>query len=511
MRTRSALFIFGLSFGLSVHPAFAQQPAARSLDSRVALVIGNASYPNADPKLTQPAANARVMGDELIRDGFQIEEEENLTKEDMQRAFSRLYDNIKPGTAALLFFSGFGIQANGKSYMIPVDAQIYKEDDVRHDGISVDGVLSEMKNRGASVKIIILDASRRNRYETNFRSAPLGLAVPAAPPVGTLLIYSAGPGTVVRDSADELSLFVSELLDELRAPGVSADEVFNRTRMGVLRASQGEQHPWNFSYINDDFTFGQASGAPRPAIQTAEKPVLPAPPPDEERRAYERALQSGTRQSFEDFLNQYPSGQHAGSARRELAKLGSTPSSNPPPLSSPAAPPAQASASPKDLEAIKHLDTYVGNNPGDPAAYYRRGQLYAKIGEFTRSITDFDEALRLNPKDAEALNNRCWARAMVGEFQTALKDCNESLRLRPDYADALDSRAFVELKIGELSKSIADYDMALAINNKQASSLYGRGLAKQRAGDRAGGAGDIAAAEALDPSIAADFERSGLY
>jgi tetratricopeptide (TPR) repeat protein len=447
------------------------------------------------------------MGDELIRDGFQVEEGENLTKEDMQRAFGRLYEKIKPGTAALLFFSGFGIQSNGKSYMIPVDAQIYKEDDVRHDGISVDGVLSEMKNRGAGVKIIILDASRRNRYETNFRSAPLGLAVPATPPVGTLLMYSAGPGTVVRDSAGDLSLFVSELLDEMRAPGVSADEVFNRTRVGVLRASQGEQHPWNFSYINEAFGFGQAAGGPKPPMEAAERPVPSKPPPSEERRDYELALQNGTRQSFEDFLNKYPSGQYAQSARRELAKLDSTSAISPQP---PPAPP-QTPASVKDREAIKHLDTYIGNNPDDAAAYYRRGQLYAKIGEFARSITDFDEAIRLNPKDAEALNNRCWARAMIGQSSTALGDCNEALQLRPEYADALDSRGFVELKIGELSKAIADYDTALRINKKQASSFYGRGLAKKRTGDRAGGARDIAAAEAIDPAVAAEFERSGLY
>jgi tetratricopeptide (TPR) repeat protein len=511
MRAVYGLFFASLAFGLTGHLAFAQQTGAGSPDSRVALVIGNASYPNADPKLTQPAANARVMGDELFRDGFQVEEGENLTKEDMQRAIGRLYDKIKSGTAALLFFSGYGIQASGKSYMVPIDAQIYKEDDVRHDGISVDAVLSEMKNRGASVKIVILDASRRNRYESNFRSAPLGLAVPATPPVGTLLMYSAGPGTVARDSAGDLSLFVSELLDEMRAPGVSAAEVFDRTRMGVLRASQGEQQPWNLSYINEAFSFGPTAVAARPPVQTPEKPVPANPPPDGEQRAYERALQTGTRQSFEDFLNRYSSGQYADNARRQLAKLDSAPANSPQSQPPPTTPPARTPASVKDREAIKNLGTYIAKNPDDAAAYYRRGQLYAKIGEFARSITDFDEALRLNPKDAEALNNRCWARAMVGEFRTALADCNEALQLRPEYADALDSRGFVELKIGELSKAIADYDKALRFNKKQASSLYGRGLAKKRTGDPAGGASDIAAAEAIDPAVAAEFERSGLY
>jgi hypothetical protein len=152
-----------------------------------------------------------------MRDGFQVDVG--------QRAFGRLYDRIKPGTVALIFFSGYGIQSNRQSYMIPVDGQIYKEDDVRHDGISVDNVLSEMNNRGAGVKIAIFDASRRNRFEGNFRAAPLGLTLPANPPSGTLAMYSAGSGGVVRDAANDRGLFVSELLKEMRAPGVPAEEV----------------------------------------------------------------------------------------------------------------------------------------------------------------------------------------------------------------------------------------------------------------------------------------------
>ena len=74
----------------------------------------------------------------------------------------------------------------------------------------------------------------------------------------------------------------------------------------------------------------------------------------------------------------------------------------------------------------------------------------------------------------------------------------------------MDSRGFVRLKIGEPTNAIADYDAALHIK-KQASSLYGRGLAKKQTGDSTGGESDIAAAKAIDPSIAAEFERSGLH
>jgi uncharacterized caspase-like protein len=191
MRVIFFLLILSLIVGPAIRHASAQQADAGSSGSRVALVIGNASYPNADPPLAQPVGDARALGDELKGDGFQVEVGENLTKEAMQSAFDRLYDMIKPGTVALFFFSGYGIQSNRQSYMIPVDGQIYKQEDVRHDGISVDNVLSEMNNKGANVKIAILDASRLNRFEGNFRGAPLGLALPANPPSGTLVIYSA--------------------------------------------------------------------------------------------------------------------------------------------------------------------------------------------------------------------------------------------------------------------------------------------------------------------------------
>ncbi|MGB6324315.1 MAG: caspase family protein [Methylocella sp.] len=488
MRVVLVLLILSVIVGPADRHASAQQADGGSSGSRVALVIGNASYPNADPQLTQPIGNARALGEELTRDGFQVDVGENLTKEAMQRAFGRLYDRIKPGTVALIFFSGFGIQSNRQSYMIPVDGQIYKQDDVRHDGISVDNVLSEMNNRGASVKIAILDASRRNRFEGNFRAAPLGLALPANPPSGTLVVYSAASGSVVRDEANDRSLFVSELLKEMRAPGVPAEEVFNRTRMGVLRATQGEQNPSNYSSLNEDFTFGPQV----PEVKNPNTPTMPSDPTAEARHDYELAEQVGTRNAWKDFLIKHPKGFYPGLAREQLAKL-----------DVPASPTSPSIPTPPVAD-VKDLD-----NPSDAAAFYRRGQLYAKNADYSHAIKDFDEALRLHPKDAEALNNRCWARAMVGDFQTALKDCNEALQLLPRYADALDSRGLVKLKIGLPSSAIADYDAALQIK-QQASSLYGRGIAKKQTGDTAEGDSDIAAAKALDPEIAAKFDREGI-
>ena len=74
--------------------------------------------------------------------------------------------------------------------MIPVDAQIWTEADVRRDGFGLETVLGEINSRGAGVKIALIDASRRNPFERRFRSFSAGLA-PVIAPNGTLVMYSA--------------------------------------------------------------------------------------------------------------------------------------------------------------------------------------------------------------------------------------------------------------------------------------------------------------------------------
>src|SRR6201987_2249319 len=253
MKTRVALLLIALFSVTSTVPSFAA-------GDRYALVIGNAKYPDADAPLKEPINDAREVADELKRDGFSVDIQENLNGDGMRRAFDRLYGKIKPGSVALIFFSGFGVQSNRQSYMIPTDAQIWAESDVRRDGFSLETVLGEINSRGAGVKIALIDASRRNPFERRFRSFSAGLA-PIIAPNGTLVMYSAALSSVVSDSGGDHSLFVQEGLKEIRVPNLSADDMMNQTRMGVPRASRGEQVPWVSSSLGEDFSFiGNPSG-----------------------------------------------------------------------------------------------------------------------------------------------------------------------------------------------------------------------------------------------------------
>src|SRR5262245_25364869 len=269
MKIRLAVLLTALFSVVSTAPSSAA-------GDRYALVIGNAKYPDADAPLKEPINDARDVADELKRDGFNVDIGENLTGDAMRRAFDKLYGKIKPGSVALVFFSGFGVQSNRQSYMIPVDAQIWTEQDVRHDGISLETVLGEINSRGAGVKIALIDASRRNPYERRFRTLSAGLA-PVIAPNGTLVMYSAALSSVISDNGGDHSLFVQELLKEIRVPDLMAEETLNRTRVGVTRASRGEQVPWISSSLAEDFSFIPGATGNRPAVATLQPP--PPPPP----------------------------------------------------------------------------------------------------------------------------------------------------------------------------------------------------------------------------------------
>ena len=138
--------------------------------SRVALVIGNGHYPDASAPLAQPINDARGLTAALRGKGFDVDVVEDATRDDMDRAIVRLKDKIRPDTVVMLFFGGYGVQVGRESFMIPVDARIWKEADVRRDGVSIEQVLDAMTEKGARAKLVVVDASRRNPYERRFRS-----------------------------------------------------------------------------------------------------------------------------------------------------------------------------------------------------------------------------------------------------------------------------------------------------------------------------------------------------
>jgi Caspase domain/Tetratricopeptide repeat len=445
---------------------------------RVALLIGNATYPDADATLKEPVGDAHALGDELRREGFDVDIEENLTKAAMRGALDRFYGKITSTSTAAIFFSGFGIQSGIQSgrqnYLIPIDPQIWNEGDLRRDGFSLDTILAEMTKRGARMKIAIVDAARRNPYERRFRSVASGLA-PISIPQGTIVMSSAPSNIVI---SDDSPVFVSELTTELKVSSSSIEEAFNRTRTAVSRATNGQQVPSVSSSLVEDIALGPPV-QPTVTPDNLSPPSNPAPAPE------------------------------APIVKSEEPTVKPDDKLNPAPAPKPVAEEKTVNEA-RATDSADQPSRSENETSNDPTFFYRQGQREAQNGDYLQAIKDFDEVIRRNPKHAGALNDRCWVRAIIGDLGNAMKDCDASLAIEPNYVDALDSRGLVELKVGLLSQAIADYDIALRIDPKHASALFGRGIAKRRNGNIAAGNSDIAAAKAIESTIAEEFVHYGI-
>jgi uncharacterized caspase-like protein len=219
--------------------------------SRLALVIGNGHYPDANAPLTQPINDARAITAALRREGFEVDVVEDASRDDINGAVDRLKAKITSESVVMLFFGGYGVQAGRESYMIPVDAAIWKESDVRRQGISIESVLETIKDKGARARIAVIDASRRNPYERRFRAFSHGLA-PINAPDNALILSSATPGKVADDSTGQNSVLVTELLNNIGSKAAGAEALFSKTRIAVSRASNGEQVPAVSSSLLED-------------------------------------------------------------------------------------------------------------------------------------------------------------------------------------------------------------------------------------------------------------------
>jgi uncharacterized caspase-like protein len=245
-------------------PATAEQVADTAGASprgaaKLALVIGNGHYPDAGAPLTQPINDARALTSALRRDGFDVDVVEDAGRDDMDRAIARLRGKIRPGSVVMLFFGGYGVQSGRESYMIPVDAAIWRESDVRRHGISIQSVLGMVAEQGARARLAVIDASRRNPYERRFRAFSHGLA-PITAADNALVLTSASPGKVADDTAQAHSMLMTELLQNLNTPS-AAEALFNTTRLAVSRASAGEQVPQVSSSLVEDISLGTAANA----------------------------------------------------------------------------------------------------------------------------------------------------------------------------------------------------------------------------------------------------------
>ena len=129
---------------------------------KTALVIGNSAY-DISP-LTNPANDAKAMGNTLRELGFEVDEYVDLDLAGMDEAIRNFGIKLKQNRGlGLFFYAGHGVQIDGDNYLIPVGSGINAADEVRYKSINAEMVLKKMETAGNNFNIVIMDACRNNR------------------------------------------------------------------------------------------------------------------------------------------------------------------------------------------------------------------------------------------------------------------------------------------------------------------------------------------------------------
>ena len=240
-------------------------------ESRVALVIGNGAYDHSP--LKNPANDASAIAAALRACGFKVDLVLNADRARMFKVVRDFGQKIAGGGVGLFYFAGHGMAVNGTNYLIPVGTDIATEDEVEVQALSVQAVLGKMEAANNRLNILVLDACRNNPFKRKARSGGAGLAQMEAPK-GSFVAYATAPGSTASDGGGVNGLYTEQFLAVVKEPGLSVEQVFKKVRVGVMKASQDRQIPWESSSLTGDFAFLPSQGG---APQAAAEPARPAP------------------------------------------------------------------------------------------------------------------------------------------------------------------------------------------------------------------------------------------
>ena len=284
---------------------------------RTALVIGNSRYK--DAPLKNPANDAGAIGENLKKMGFSVIPLLDTGKAAMENAIRSYGEQLaKSKGVGLFYFAGHGLQVSWRNFLVPVDANLDRADDIPRQTVDIAALLGGIGKADNPMNIVILDACRDNPFGGDLRSGK-GLSQMDAP-IGTLLAYATAPGNVASDGTGANGLYTENLLREIRMPEAKIEDVFKRVRLAVRRASQGQQIPWESTSLEEDFYFLPPASVKKLSEEELARQFA------EEAGIWEKAQQAGQVAAVEDYLRRYPSGHFSELAAvrldRMLAKQG---------------------------------------------------------------------------------------------------------------------------------------------------------------------------------------------
>jgi tetratricopeptide (TPR) repeat protein len=429
----------------------------------VALAIGNATYRQSP--LTNPVNDARAMADVLKELGFAVELAVDVDYRKLGTGIDRFVTRLRRGDVALFYYAGHGMQIDGENYLIPTDFEARDEASAKYAAYPLDRLLEGMERSGAKLNIIILDACRNNPYRGS-RAIGGGLA-PMGGGTGTFVALATSPGKTASDNSKGANgLFTASLLESLRQPALTLDEIFNRTREQVYSASRQTQTPWSQTNVIGKFYF-------RPVSTSLETEALST----QQRRVENRVREQPAREI---------------SASRDYRDG------------------VQASRNGQPVSAIEAFTHAIRSNPDNVDAYYERAMTYAASDQFQRAIDDFSNVLRRNPNDANALIGRGASYIDISDHNHALLDLDRVIRQEPENEIAYFDRALAYAGLSRVQEAIQDYSRVVARRPKWPSTWFNRGIVYAKSGEFKAALADYTEAIRLRPDYAIAYANRGV-
>jgi uncharacterized caspase-like protein len=283
---------------------------AQQQEKRIALVVGNGAYSKSP--LATTANDAGLIAQTLQAAGFDVVGARDLDGDTLRKSLRDFIQKAQasgPGTVAMIYLAGYGVQLAGENYFIPVDSNISRDTDIPTEALRISDYARQLASIPLKANIVVLDAARAQPFiEGGQQPIASGLAL-VEPDPNMLIAFNAAPGTVAPEEPGPYGIYAQSLAEMIRTGGLSLPEVFDRIRLRVNEASKGAQVPWDDQKVTAQFAFFERApdapppqAAPDQVAAIRDKPIRDLGVQD----AYAAALERDTLPAYEEFLAAYP-------------------------------------------------------------------------------------------------------------------------------------------------------------------------------------------------------------
>lgn len=399
--------------------------------ARKALVIGNARYEEAAGPLRNTDNDAKSVARTLRTLGFDVIERHNLNRDQFLRAVDDFRKTLNGAEVALFFYAGHGVSLAGSNYLIPIKSGFEAENARDETTLRVlaetrlfnaEQAIADMSAAGARCNLAILDACRTTPLLPKLTRDAMerGGLSEMTPPAGSLIAFSTDAGKTALDGEGANGLYTEELLKNLRTPGLTIEQVFKRTRAGVLSRSQGSQVPAEYSRLVGEDVYLAGTNIPAASSQPEDR----KPPPDV--AALVRLAAAGNTEECINRLQQIASERGPGDyaaqpldAALERVKVDLGQATTPSPRVEDAA--TTCALVLRVLPECLPLDHPMATQLYVKARN-RYGDALLVLGRPGEALKQFNDAISLSTSDAYIFYNRGRAHLALGDKESAKAD-----------------------------------------------------------------------------------------